>query len=290
MDMIPDASPPRPLLAAMLTALAMVGGTGERLGRDLRPRRRSWSGRSPSRDIAGIGGQAKLLIKTSARRELIKYLDTAKAHGYKVIVYFNDTVNYNTGDGLHLEGQAVGRQGEEPSGPVRLPVGQGAGWFGVTVTEMRALYKAYKAADPKHPVIALFGDTPNFTTLPTSLRVEHERRQHAVGRLVSGDLQPRLHRHRSDELPEDPGLRRRPHPGTPIWLMVQGHRYDKGDKRSPTVDELTRQVRDGFTYLKANGIGFYTWNNLLYNRDFKRNTTLWGHAKTIVARVRGGTF
>jgi hypothetical protein len=79
-------------------------------------------------------------------------------------------------------------------------------------------------------------------------------------------------------------------PGTPIWLMVQGHGYRAGDRKTPTVRQLRRQVRDGFNYLKASGILFHTWNNPRYDNDLKRNPTLWSGARTIISQVRAGTF
>jgi hypothetical protein len=79
-------------------------------------------------------------------------------------------------------------------------------------------------------------------------------------------------------------------PGVPIWLMVQGHGYRPGDRKTPTSAQLERQVRDGFRYLKANGILFQTWNNPRYDNDLKRNTSLWSAARSIVSRVHAGTF
>ena len=79
-------------------------------------------------------------------------------------------------------------------------------------------------------------------------------------------------------------------PGTPIWLMVQGHGYRPGDRRSPTTTELRRQVRDGLGYLDADGIAIHTWNNLQYDRDLRRNPALWDAYRTIVREVASGTF
>ena len=108
------------------------------------------------------------------------------------------------------------------------------------------------------------------------------RGERPVGRLVSGHDPPRLPRERVDELPEDQGYVAATTPGTPIWLMVQGHAYKAGDLRTPTAAELRRQVSDGFRYLGAAGIAFYTWQNPLYSSDFKRNPALWDVAESLM--------
>ena len=79
-------------------------------------------------------------------------------------------------------------------------------------------------------------------------------------------------------------------PGTPIWLSTQGHEYKPGDRRRPSASELERQVRDGLSYLKADGIVFYTYHNPLYGLDLERNGSLWSTARSIVSRQRAGTF
>ncbi len=68
--------------------------------------------------------------------------------------------------------------------------------------------------------------------------------------------------------------------------MVQTHEYRTGNKCAPTPRQLSRQVREGFNYLKADGIIFYTWNNAQFDRDLKRNPDLQLRMDTIVQNVR----
>ena len=76
-------------------------------------------------------------------------------------------------------------------------------------------------------------------------------------------------------------------PGTPIWLMVQGHGYRAGDRRPPTSAELVREVTDGTTYLGAAGIAFYVWDHAAYDSDFARNPRLWATARSLMVSNYG---
>jgi hypothetical protein len=145
---------------------------------------------------------------------------------------------------------------------------------------MRSLYAAYRAADPNHVVVALLGDTPHFGTsqnpwgsgVANVLWVDWYPVTYSRGYIATA----------STNFPKIVSKVAATTPGTPIWLMVQGHGYRAGDKRTPTSAELTRQVNDGYRYLGAAGIAFYTWRNPQYDSDFVRNPRLWATARSLM--------
>ena len=244
----------------------------------------------PPTDIAGLGSpRSQIIVKSfSPGMNVVAYLDKAKAYGQKVAVYFMDTVDYATGtiypsrikawvDKIKTHTALYGYLSvKEPS------------WNHISLTEMRTLYKAYKAADPTHRVIALLGDVPHFgstanpwsTGVANMLWVDWYPVTWSRGYIATA----------STWFPKVRSYVDRVTPGTPIFLMVQGHGYRAGDRRTPSAAQLEREVRDGFTYLKANGILFHTWNNPRYDTDLKRNTALWSTVRSIMSRVRAGTF
>jgi hypothetical protein len=244
----------------------------------------------PVGDIASLGQpRTYLLVKSfSPTMDVVKYLDTAWAHGQRVVVYFRDTVDDARGIVYPSRVKAwVDKVKRHPALFGYLTVKEPS-WIGISVTEMRALYKAYRAADPVHRVIALLGDVPHFGTsanpwttgIATMLWVNWYPVTYSRGYIGTA----------STHFPKVRAVVDRVNPNVPVWLMVQGHGNRPGDRRTPTTAELERQVRDGFRYLKPQGIVFYTWNNALYDRDLKRNPALWAAARSIVTRVRAGTF
>jgi hypothetical protein len=153
-------------------------------------------------------------------------------------------------------------------------------WNRISLAEMRSLYQAYKSADPSHPVVALLGDTPHFGTSANPWAT-------GVANVLWVDWYPVTIRRgylgaASVNFPKIKSYVAATTPGTPIWLMVQGHGYPAGDLRTPTAAELRRQVSDGFRYLGAAGIAFYTWKNPLYSSDFARNPALWDVARSLM--------
>ena len=244
----------------------------------------------PVTDIAGLGTpRTGVLVKAfSPGMNVVAYLDKARAYGQMVVVYFTDTVDYSTG--TVYPGRVkpwVDKIKGHPALYGYLSVKEPS-WSGVTLTEMRSLYSAFKAADPNHRVIALLGDIPHFgssanrwgTGVANMLWVDWYPVTYSRGYIATADTWfPKVRAYVNNVTP-----------GTPIWLMVQGHGYRAGDRKTPTVTQLRRQVREGFTYLKANGILFHTWNNPRYDNDLKRNPTLWSGARTIISQVRAGTF
>lgn len=244
----------------------------------------------PVGDIGSLGSpRTNVIVKAfSPGMNVVKYLDTAQAHGQKVVLYFMDTVDYSTGT-VHPDKVAawVNQVKSHPAVYGYLSVKEPS-WNGISVSEMRSLYKAYRAADAHHPVIALLGDIPHFGTsanpwasgISNILWVDWYPVTYSRGYIATA----------STWFPKVRAYVNKVTPGTPIWLQIQGHGYRAGDRRTPTSAEFTREVRDGFTYLKADGIVFYPWNIPTYDSDLKRNSSLWSTARSIVAHVRAGTF
>ncbi len=233
-------------------------------------------------DIATQGSpRPALLVKAfSPSMLIVKYLDEAKKYNQKVLVYFVDSVNYAAGtiDRSVIPGW-VAKVKNHPALYGYLSVKEPS-WNRISLTEMRQLYTAYKAADPNHPVVALLGDTPHFgqSVNPWST---------GVANVLWVDWYPATIRrgylnHAVTNFPKVKAYVAQHTPGVKIWLMVQGHAYKAGDLRSPTAAELRRQVSDGYRYLGAAGIAFYTWQNPLYESDFKRNKPLWAVAKSLM--------
>ena len=244
----------------------------------------------PITDIPNLGSpRTDILVKAfSPGMDVVAYLNKANAYGQKVAVYFSDTVNYSTGTVYPSRIKAwVDKVKSHPALYGYLSVKEPS-WSGVSLSEMRSLYKAYKAADPNHRVIALLGDVPHFgssanpwsTGVANMLWVDWYPVTYSRGYIGTA----------STWFPKVRAYVNRVTPGTPIWLMVQGHGYRAGDRKTPTPLQLARQVHDAFNYLKADGILFHAWNNPRYDKDLKRNPTLWSSARGIISRVRAGTF
>ena len=240
----------------------------------------------PVMDIAVLGSpRPTLLVKafspsTQTPAPVVRYLDEAAKYHQRVLVYFVDTVNYATGSIVTsvIPGW-VAKVKNHPALYGYLSVKEPS-WNGISLAEMRSLYSAYRAADPGHPVVALLGDTPHFGTSanPWATRVAN---------VLWVDWYPVTYSRgyigtASVNFPKIKSYVAATTPGTPIWLMVQGHGYPAGDKRSPTAAELRRQVSDGFRYLGAAGIAFYTWKNPQYSSDFARNPALWDVARSLM--------
>ena len=244
----------------------------------------------PVGDIPGLGTpRTTLLVKAfSPTMDPVRYLNVAREHGQKVIVYFTDTVDYGRGTIATSKIKPwVDKVKNHPALYGYLSVKEPS-WSGISLTEMRTLRKTYRSLDPAHPVVALLGDVPHFGTsanpwgtgVADVLWVDWYPVTYSRGYIATA----------STHFPKVRAYVNKVTPTVKLWLMVQGHGNKPGDRRTPTNAELTRQVRDGFNYLKAHGIAFYTWNNKQYGMDLKRNPTLWSHARSIITQVRAGTF
>lgn len=236
----------------------------------------------PTADIAGLGSpRPTILVKAfSPSMNPVTYLDEAARYHQRVIVYFTDAVDYAAGTvKTSVIPGWVAQVKNHPALYGYLSVKEPS-WNGISLAEMRSLYSAYRAADPGHPVVALLGDTPNFgksqnpwgSGVANVLWVDWYPVTYSRGYIGTASV----------NFPKIKNYVAATTPGTPIWLMVQGHGYRAGDKRTPTAAELSRQVGDGFRYLGASGIAFYTWKNPLYERDFARNPALWQAARSLM--------
>ena len=240
----------------------------------------------PVMDIAVLGSpRPTLLVKafspsTQTPAPVIRYLDEAAKYRQRVLLYFVDTVNYSAGTiKTSVIPGWVAKVKNHPALYGYLSVKEPS-WNGITLAEMRSLYQAYRSVDPGHPVVALLGDTPHFgssanpwaTGVANVLWVDWYPVTYSRGYIGQASVNfPKIRNYVAATTP-----------GTPIWLMVQGHAYPAGDQRKPTAAELRRQVSDGFRYLGAAGIAFYTWKNPLYTSDFSRNPALWDVAKSLM--------
>ncbi len=240
----------------------------------------------PVMDIAVLGSpRPTLLVKafspsTQTPAPVIRYLDEAAKYRQRVLLYFVDTVNYSAGTiKTSVIPGWVAKVKNHPALYGYLSVKEPS-WNGISLAEMRSLYQAYKSVDPGHPVVALLGDTPHFgssanpwaTGVANVLWVDWYPVTYSRGYIGQASVNfPKIRNYVAATTP-----------GTPIWLMVQGHAYPAGDQRKPTAAELRRQVSDGFRYLGAAGIAFYTWKNPLYTSDFSRNPALWDVAKSLM--------
>ena len=240
----------------------------------------------PVMDIAVLGTPGPtLLVKafspsTQTPAPVVRYLDEAAKYRQKVLLYFVNTVNYSAGTiNTSVIPGWVAKVKNHPALYGYLSVKEPS-WNGISLAEMRSLYQAYKSADPNHPVVALLGDTPHFGTSANPWAS-------GVANILWVDWYPVTIRrgylgNASVNFPKIKSYVAANTPGTPIWLMVQGHAYPAGDQRTPTAAELRRQVSDGFRYLGAAGIAFYTWKNPLYSNDFARNPALWDVARSLM--------
>jgi hypothetical protein len=233
-------------------------------------------------DIATLGSpRPSLLVKAfSPSMNPVTYLNEAAKYNQRVLVYFTDTVDYAAGTikTSVIPGWVAKVKGH-PALYGYLSVKEPS-WNRISLGEMRSLYQAYKSADTGHPVVALLGDTPHFGTSANPW-------SSGVANILWVDWYPVTYSRgyigaASTNFPKVKSYVAATTPGTPIWLMVQGHGYRAGDQRTPTAAELRRQVSDGTRFLGAAGIAFYTWRNPLYESDFARNPALWDVAQSLM--------
>ena len=239
---------------------------------------------------------ATLVIKNaSGTFNAPNYLSVARACGLKVIFAFPDTVNYTTGTVYPSRVAAwVNKVKNDPNTWGYLSVKE-PNLSHVSATEIRSLYNAYKAADPAHPVMALFGDIPHFGASTNPYWT-------GMANVVMVDWYPVETTNGTNTVyltgattwfPKVRALVAKVTPGVPVWLMVQTHKYlapATHKKQRPSWTYLTREVREGFTYLGARGIAFHTWRNTNYNIDESRDPQMVSWMKSIAASIKAGTF
>jgi hypothetical protein len=248
------------------------------------PRNAAWD--VPIEDISKLGDpKPGLLVKSFGTLSPVPYLDEAAKYGQKVLVYFSGTVNVSKGTVAPTSvAGLVAKVKSHPALYGYLSVKEPS-WSGISLSEMRSLYNAYRAADAHHPVVALLGDVPHFGT-------SQNQWGSGVANVLWVDWYPVTYSRgyiatASTHFPKVRSYVASKTPGTPIWLMVQGHGYRPGDRRTPTSAELVREVNDGTTYLGAAGIAFYVWDHAAYDSDFSRNPKLWATARSLMVSNYG---
>ena len=240
-------------------------------------------------------GATHVIKNAAGTFNAVNYLDKAQACGLKVIFAFPETVSYTAG--VVYPARVAGWVKKVKAHPatfgyvsVKEP-----SWSRISASEIRAMYRAIKAADPAKPVIALFGDMPGFGT---------SRNPYATGmaNIVMFDWYPVETTTGTNTIyltgatkwfPRAKSIVAKVTPGTPVWLMVQTHRYlapATHKKQRPTQSLLARQVRDGFALLGATGIAFHTWRNTNYTRDQLRDPQMVAWMTTLFSQVKAGTF
>jgi len=230
----------------------------------------------------------------------LSYLDAAKACGLKVILYFSSTADLTTGVVYPSRVAALVRAVKSHPALYGYLSVKEPSWLGITGSEIRALYKAYRAADPGHPVIALFGDISHFgdtrnpytAGLANVVMVDWYPVETASGGCSTTGTSyvttgPKWY---STKVRPVVALKT---PGVPVWVMVQTHKYLKSGchkKQRPSWSLLNRQIKEAFTYAHAKGIAFQTFRNTSYTIDEYRDPTMVSWMKTISAEIRAGTY
>lgn len=227
----------------------------------------------------------------------VNYLNEAQACGVKVIFHFSATISGGT-----VYPSRVARWANtvenHPNLDGYLTVKEPS-WSGINASEIRSLYRAFKAADPNHTVYALFGDIPHFGDSVNPYGV-------GMADVVMVDWYPVETASngcsRTGTYYQPAGTKwfakvRRvvntKTPGKAVYAMVQTHKYLAPrchKKQLPTKSRLWRQVREAFTYGSVKGVAFHTWSNTSYNMDQVRNPTMVGWMKELSGLVRAGTF
>jgi hypothetical protein len=228
----------------------------------------------------------------------VQYLNAAQRCGLKVVFFFSNTTSGGTIYPARVAAW-VRAVKDHPALYGYLSVKEPS-WIGITASEIRTLYRAFKVADPSHPVVGLFGDIPHFGLAANPYGA-------GMADIAMVDWYP-VETARggcstigSTYIPYGPkwySTRVRPvvaarTPGVPIWVMVQTHKYlapTCHKKQRPTWDQLVRQVREAFIYAGAKGIAFHTFKNVNYQMDERRDAVMIARMKAISAGIRAGTF
>ncbi|HLO36705.1 MAG TPA: hypothetical protein VK194_11505 [Candidatus Deferrimicrobium sp.] len=228
----------------------------------------------------------------------LRYLDAAQHCGVKAIVFFQSTVSGGTVYPSRVAA-LVNAVKNHPALYGYLSVKE-PNWVGISGSEIRSLYKAFHAADPRHPVVALFGDIPHFggTSNPYTAGMAdivmvdwYPVETASSGCSSSGTSYvtsgPKWYSTRV--YPKIHTLT----PNAKIWVMVQTHKNLNPTchkKQRPSQSLLYRQVREAFRYAHATGIAFHTFQNNNYTLDERRDGTMVSWMRQLSAAIRAGTF
>jgi hypothetical protein len=244
-------------------------------------------------------GAFQIVIRAAATASgALSYLNAAQHCGLKVVLSFSTTTSGGTVYPSRV-GPLVRAVKGHPALYGYLSVKEPS-WVGISATEIRSLYRAYKTADPAHPVVGLWGDIPHFggTTNPYTAGMAdivmvdwYPVETASSGCSSSGTTYvstgPKWYS--TKVWPTVHGRT----PNAPIWVMVQTHKYlapSCHKKQRPTQALLNRQVREAFVYAHAGGIAFQTFRNVNYTLDEYRDATMVGWMRTLSAQVQAGTF
>jgi hypothetical protein len=228
----------------------------------------------------------------------LRYLDAAQKCGLKAVLYFQSTVSGGTVYPWRV-GPLVRAVMNHPALYGYLTVKEPS-WVGISGTEIRSLYHAFHAADPNHPVVALFGDIPHFGTTANPYTA-------GMADIAMVDWYPVETSHYGCATTGTSYVSYGPKwystkvyptvhtktPNVPIWVMVQTQKNlgpTCHKKQLPTQALLNRQVREAFVYAHAQGIAFHTFQNTNYTMDERRNPTMVSWMKLISTAVHAGTF
>lgn len=228
----------------------------------------------------------------------LTYLNAAQACGLKAVLFFSTSTSGGTIYPSRIAAQVAAVR-NHPALYGYLSVKEPS-WIGVSGSEIRTLYRAFKAADPGHPVVALFGDIPHFggTSNPYTAGmadivmvdwypVETARSGCSSTGSTYNPYGPKWY---STKVRPTVAART---PGVPIWVMVQTHKYlapTCHKKQRPTWDQMLRQVHDALNYAGASGIAFQTFRNVNYQMDERRDAVMIARMKAISGAIRAGTF
>ena len=245
------------------------------------------------------GGFTHLMKNAAGPNNSRNYLNAAQRCGLKVIFHFPDTVNHSTGKVYPSRvAKWVKIVKNHPALFGYLSVKEPS-WNRITSAEVRSLYAAFHKADPSHPVLAIYGDIPHFNgrgNLWGSGKADIlvidwypvETARNGCSR-TGVDIQTKGPTH----MKKVRAVVDAKTPGTPIWLMVQTHKYLAPachKKQRPTEAQLRKQVRHGLVYAKAVEIAFHTFANSSYNSDQRRDPKMVGYMRTIANQIHAGTF
>jgi hypothetical protein len=240
-------------------------------------------------------GATHVIKNAAGTFNAVNYLNKAQACGLKVIFAFPSTVDYATGVVYPARVAAwVKKVKSHPATFGYLSVKEPS-WSRISASEIRTMFRAFKAADPAKPVIALFGDMPGFGTTRNPYTA-------GMANIVMFDWYPVETTDGTNSIyltgatkwfPRAKAIVATLTPGKWVWLMVQTHKYLRPathKKQRPSQAQLARQVRDGFALLGANGIAFHTWRNTNYTRDQLRDPQMVSWMTALIAQVKVGTF
>jgi hypothetical protein len=228
----------------------------------------------------------------------LRYLDAAARCGVKAVLFFQSTVSGGTVYPSRV-GALVRAVRNHPALYGYLSVKEPS-WTGISGAEIRSLYRAFKAADPDHPVVGLFGDIPHFGDAKNPYTagmadivmvdwypVETARAGCSGSGTTYVGYGPKWF---STKVYRNVQART---PNAPIWVMVQTHKNlgpSCHKKQRPTQALLNRQVREALVYAHASGIAFHTFSNTHYTIDERRDSVMVSWMKLLSSQVRAGSF